>query len=414
MQAAISLSSKNAPQLKNFRWKGVNSSGKRVSGQTLALTEIEVRSTLSDQHIQVKKITKSSVSFLDKISNRVKGKDITLLTRQMATMLLTGVPLIQALKLVSDNHKKAEMKSILMQIVRGVEAGTPLSKTMRTASHHFDGLYTDLVATGEQSGNLPEVFDRLATYREKSEELRSKVVKALIYPSMVVLVALGVSYMMLTMVIPEFETMFKGFGAELPWFTRQVLKLSHWIQAYTLLLAITGAGTYFGVRYMRKVSFDFRLKTSKMALKIPVIGGVLSKASIAKFSRTLSTSFSAGIPLLSSLKTTAKTAGNLHYEVAIDQVHKDTASGMPMYIAMRQTQAFPEMVLQMVMIGEESGNLDDMLNKVAAIYEFEVDNTVDNLGKILEPLIIVFLGVVVGGLVVSMYLPIFNLMSVLG
>jgi type IV pilus assembly protein PilC len=306
------------------------------------------------------------------------------------------------------------MKSILMQVIKGVEAGTPLSKTMRTASHHFDGLYTDLVSTGEQSGNLPEVFDRLATYREKSEQLRSKVIKALIYPTMVVLVALSVSYLMLTMVIPEFETMFKGFGAELPWFTRQVLKLSHWIQAYTLLMAITGAGTYFGFRYMRKASFDFRLKTSRMALKLPVIGGVLSKASIAKFSRTLSTSFSAGIPLLNSLKSTAKTAGNLHYEVAIGQVHKDTAAGMPMYIAMRHTEAFPEMVLQMVMIGEESGNLDDMLNKVAAIYEFEVDNTVDNLGKILEPLIIVFLGVVVGGLVVSMYLPIFNLMSVLG
>ena len=408
MQKAIS------PQLKNFRWKGVNSSGKRVSGQTLAMTELEVRGALSEQHIQVKKIKKGNISVLTRMSHKVKGKDITLLTRQLATMLTTGVPLIQALKLVGDNHKKAEMKSILSQIIKGVEAGTPLSKTMRTASQHFDNLYTDLIASGEQSGNLPEVFERLATYREKSEELKSKVIKALIYPSMVVLVALGVSFMMLTMVIPEFETMFKGFGAELPWFTQQVLKLSHWIQAYSFLMLITGFGACFGVRYLRKVSFDFRLKTSRWALRIPVIGGVFSKASIAKFSRTLSTSFSAGIPILTSLQTTAKTAGNLHYEIAIGQLHKDTASGMPMYIAMRNTQAFPEMVLQMVMIGEESGNLDDMLNKVATIYEFEVDNTVDNLGKILEPLIIVFLGVVVGGLVVSMYLPIFNLMNVMG
>lgn len=401
-------------QLKNFHWKGINNNGKKVSGKVLALSEHEVRDMLRTQHIRVEKLRKTNASVLDKMGNRVKGNDITILTRQLSTMLTTGVPLIQSLKLVSDNHKKAEMKSILSQIVKGIEAGTPLSKAMRTASPFFDGLYTDLVTTGEQSGNLPEIFERLATYREKSEELRSKVVKAMIYPSMVVLVALGVSFMMLTMVIPEFEKMFQGFGAELPWFTQQVLHLSHWLQAYSLLLVLIIGGSIFAFKSMRKNSFAFRLRTSKMALKIPVLGEVLSKAAIAKFSRTLATSFSAGIPILSALKTTAKTAGNIYYEVAVDDVHTDTAAGMPMYVAMRNTEAFPEMVLQMVMIGEESGSLDEMLNKVATVYEFEVDNTVDNLGKILEPLIIVFLGVVVGGLVVSMYLPIFNMMSVLG
>lgn len=285
---------------------------------------------------------------------------------------------------------------------------------MRTASTHFDALYVDLIQTGEQSGNLAEVFERLATYREKSEQLRAKVIKALIYPSMVILVALGVSYLMLTMVIPEFESMFKGFGAELPWFTQQILKLSHGVQAYSAGAFIASLGLVFGIKAARKKSFVVRLKTSQLSLRFPIIGGVLAKAAIAKFSRTLATSFSAGIPILASLKTTAKTAGNVHFETAIQDVHRHTAAGMPMYIAMRNTQAFPEMVLQMVMIGEESGKLDDMLNKVATIYEFEVDNTVDNLGKILEPLIIVFLGIVVGGLVVAMYLPIFNLMSVLG
>ncbi|ELL0573804.1 type II secretion system F family protein [Vibrio fluvialis] len=402
------------PELKNYRWKGVNSTGKKVAGQTLAISEIEVRDKLKEQHIQVKKVKKGSVSVLTRLTNRVKTKDITILTRQLATMLTTGVPIVQALKLVGDNHRKAEMKSILAQITKGVEAGTPISKAMRTASTHFDALYVDLIQTGEQSGNLAEVFERLATYREKSEQLRAKVIKALIYPSMVILVALGVSYLMLTMVIPEFESMFKGFGAELPWFTQQILKLSHGVQAYSAGAFIASLGLVFGIKAARKKSFVVRLKTSQISLRFPIIGGVLAKAAIAKFSRTLATSFSAGIPILASLKTTAKTAGNVHFETAIQDVHRHTAAGMPMYIAMRNTQAFPEMVLQMVMIGEESGKLDDMLNKVATIYEFEVDNTVDNLGKILEPLIIVFLGIVVGGLVVAMYLPIFNLMSVLG
>ncbi|ELJ8547147.1 type II secretion system F family protein [Vibrio cholerae] len=400
--------------LKNYRWKGINSNGKKVSGQMLAISEIEVRDKLKDQHIQIKKLKKGSVSLLARLTHRVKSKDITILTRQLATMLTTGVPIVQALKLVGDNHRKAEMKSILAQITKSVEAGTPLSKAMRTASAHFDTLYVDLVETGEMSGNLPEVFERLATYREKSEQLRAKVIKALIYPSMVVLVALGVSYLMLTMVIPEFESMFKGFGAELPWFTQQVLKLSHWVQAYSLWAFIAIAAAILGLKALRKNSLQIRLKTSRLGLKFPIIGNVLAKASIAKFSRTLATSFAAGIPILASLKTTAKTSGNVHFETAINEVYRDTAAGMPMYIAMRNTEAFPEMVLQMVMIGEESGQLDDMLNKVATIYEFEVDNTVDNLGKILEPLIIVFLGTVVGGLVVAMYLPIFNLMSVLG
>lgn len=403
-----------AQELKNYRWKGINSSGKKVSGQFLAISELEVRDKLKDQHVQIQKIKKSSLSVITRLTHRATNKEITLLTRQLSTMLATGVPIVQALKLVADSHQKAEMKSIITQISKGVAAGTPISKAMRTASSLFDPLYVDLVQTGEQSGNLAEVFERLATYREKTEQLRAKVIKALIYPAMVMLVALGVSYLMLTMIIPEFDLMFQGFGAELPWFTQQVLKLSHLVQAYSLVFVLLCIAIVFGFKLIRKKSFQFRLKTSRLALTIPVVGGILCKASIAKFSRTLATSFAAGIPILDSLKTTAKTAGNLHFETAIQQVYRDTAAGMPMYIAMRNTGAFPELVLQMVMIGEESGKLDDMLNKVATIYEFDVDNTVDNLGKILEPLIIVFLGTVVGGLVVAMYLPIFNLMSVLG
>lgn len=403
-----------APQLKNYRWKGINSSGKKTSGNVLAMTEIEVRERLDAQHIKIKKLKKGSISFITKISHRVKGKDITIFTRQIATMLMTGVPIVQALKLVSENHKKAEMKSILMSVTRAVEAGTPMSKAMRTASTHFDPLYTDLIATGEQSGNLSQVFERLATYREKSEQLRAKVIKALIYPAMVVLVALGVSYLMLTRVIPEFEQMFTGFGADLPAFTQMVLNLSAWTQNWGPFIGLSFVSLLISGKIMSQRSDSFRLLAARSSLRVPILGPVLSKAAIAKFSRTLATSFSAGIPILTALKTTSKTSGNMHYQLAIEEVYRDTAAGMPMYIAMRNCNVFPELVLQMVMIGEESGRLDDMLNKIAAIYEFEVDNTVDNLSKILEPLIIVFLGVVVGGLVTAMYLPIFNLMSVLG
>ncbi|WP_104401328.1 type II secretion system F family protein [Vibrio penaeicida] len=404
------------PRLKlyNFRWKGINSSGKKASGQFLAYTEVEVRDKLRSQQVQIKKVRKSGISLLDKLSHKVKKKDIMVFTRQMATMLGTGVPIVQSLKMVSDNHNKAEMKSILSQVSKAVEAGTPISKALSTSNSLFDSFYTDLIETGEQTGNLSDVFERIATYQEKSEQLRSKVIKAMIYPVMVLLTAIGVSVLMLKFVIPEFETMFSGFGAELPWFTQQVLKLSHIVQndLWKMILGIATLSIAF--KFIRKRSFKFRLRSSRWGLKFPIIGGVFSKAAIAKFSRTLATSFNAGIPILNGLKTSSKTASNLHYQVAIEQVYKDTAAGMPIYIAMRNTEAFPEMVLQMVMIGEETGSLDDMLNKVANVYEFEVDNTVDNLGKLLEPLIIIFLGVVIGGLVVSMYLPVFNLMSVLG
>ena len=367
---------KSSIQLKNYRWKGTNSLGKKVSGQTLALSEIEVRDKLREQMIQVKKIKKGSISFITRLTHRVKVRDITVLTRQLSTMLGTGVPIISAIKLVAESHNKAEMKSILLRICKDISAGTPITRAMRNASSLFDNLYLDLVATGEQSGNLVEVFERLATYREKSEQLRAKVVKAMIYPGMVLCSSIIVSYLMLTKVIPEFETMFAGFGAELPWFTQQVLELSGWVQEYSFMVLIGVVVSTLLFKLLRQRSFSFRLATCRLGLKTPVIGGILAKAAIAKFSRTLSTSFNAGIPILTSLKTTGKTAGNLHFETAINEVYKETAAGVPMYVAMRNTNAFPEIVLQMIMIGEESGQLDDMLNRIATIYEFEIDNTV--------------------------------------
>ncbi|MFV0574395.1 MAG: type II secretion system F family protein [Vibrio sp.] len=395
-----------------FYWQGRDSKGKKIFGKMLAINEEQVRDKLIPQGIKISRIKSRSPSVFTRLRHRITAKEITLFTRQLATMLATGIPVIQSIKLIANNQTKISLQAILSILVTQLESGTPISQAMKTTSHWFDPFYCDLVSTGEQTGNLAGVFERLATYREKREELGAKVIKAMIYPSIVILVAIGVSILMLTIVIPEFETMFKGFGAELPWFTQQVILFSHFVQNSLLNFTFLMVITIVGFKYAYRRSFHIQLKTSTLTLKLPVLGSILSKAAIAKFSRTLATSFSAGIPILSSLQTTAKTSGNLYYQMAIEQVHKEISSGTPLYIGMRNTHAFPEMVLQMIMIGEESGNLDGMLNKIAAIYEFEVDNTVDNLGKIIEPAIIVFLGVVVGGLVVALYMPIFKLVSV--
>lgn len=401
-------------QLKQYRWKGVNQRGKIVSGSTLALTDNEVKIRLSEQAIRVKSLRRKSLSLVTRLTQSVKKKDITLLTRQLSTMLATGVPLLQAFKLITLNHPKAEMRSILSYISKEVESGNPLSQSLGAASPLFDSLYTDLVATGEQSGNLAKVLQRIADYREKSQRLNAKVTKALIYPTMVMTTAFAVTYLMLTMVIPQFEAMFAGFGAELPWLTQQVLALSAWLQTYSGP-SLIGLILFLGViKLCLTKSYRLQLLFSRALLKLPLLGNILTKAAIAKFSRTLATSFNAGIPILEGIRASAKTVGNQHYHQAIKAALLDVTAGMPLYLSLRNCDCFPEMVLQMIMIGEESGRLGEMLHKVADVYEFEIDDTVDNLGKIIEPAIIIFLGIVVGGLIVAMYLPIFNLMSVLG
>ena len=405
---------KSAPQLKNYRWKGTNSVGRPVSGYILAISESEVRDKLKQQKVKIAKLIPKKLSVTRRIMERANPKDITILTRQLATMLSTGISVIQSLKLVSDNHTKAEMKSILTHVTKDIESGMPLSTAMKSASPLFDSLYIDLIATGETAGNLPQVFQRIAQYREKSERLKSKVIKAMIYPSMVVLVAILVCYIMLAFVIPEFESMFSSFGADLPVFTQKVLDFSHFVRSYGFEVAIAILLTVITIKFLRKRSHRIELFFSRFSLRIPIVGKILSKAAIAKFSRTLATSFGAGIPILSCIKTSAKTANQTHYQNALDNVYRDTAAGMPLYLAMRHADTFPEMTLQMVMIGEESGKLDDMLNKIATIYEIEIDDSVDNLGKVIEPLIIVFLSVIVGSLVFAIYLPIFNLMNVIG
>ncbi|WIH23611.1 type II secretion system F family protein [Photobacterium damselae] len=403
-----------ANKIRYYRWRGVNQGGKKITGVTLGFQEQEVRSQLTEQMIQVKKIKRTNPSTLDKIRNQMKSSDVTAITRQLATMIESGVPIVQALKLMACSHHKAEVRAVLTQVNTQVEAGASLSKALKSSSPLFDNFYCDLVATGEETGYLGQVFVRLATYREKSEAMRKKVIKAMIYPSMVMLTAISVTILMLVFVIPQFAAIFGSFGAELPWFTRQVLKASDFLINYGGYLAVGLLLALVLYRYSYKRSYSFRLRMARLSLRLPIIGNVVLKATIARFARTLATTFSAGIPLLTGLQSAGKTAGNLHIEEAIMEAHTSAAAGMPLYLSLRQCNVFPELMLQMTMIGEESGSLDDMLNKMASLYENDVDNIVDNLGQILEPLIIIVLGVLIGGLLVAMYMPIFTLMSVIG
>ncbi|PSW18514.1 type II secretion system F family protein [Photobacterium sanctipauli] len=403
-----------ASKIRYYHWRGVNQAGKKLSGVILGFQEQEVRAKLTEQMIQVKKIKHRKPSTLSKLKNQLKPTDITALTRQLCTMIASGVPVVQALKLMADSHHKAEGRAILSQVTIQVEAGASLSRAMRNSSPMFDNFYCDLVSTGEQTGHLAEVFDRIATYREKNEAMRKKVIKAMIYPAMVTITAIGVTIMMLVFVIPQFSNIFSSFGAELPWFTRQVIILSDWVLNHGAYLSAAIVLALFCLTYSYKKSARAKFGIHRLNLKLPIVGSVILKATIARFARTLATTFSAGIPLLDGLHAAGKTAGNQYIETAMMEAHANTAAGMPLHIALRQSDVFPELMLQMTMIGEESGSLDEMLNKMAALYENDVDNTVDNLGKILEPLIILFLGGLIGGLLIAMYMPIFKLMSVIG
>jgi type IV pilus assembly protein PilC len=397
-----------------YRWKAIDHHAKRISGAIFAYSQLEVEQQLSAKNLRIKKITKTRLSTYARIAHQINRKEIIVFTRQLATMLATNIPLLQALLLISNHHKKAEMKSTIFRMRKSIEAGLSMSEALTGFSAHFDKFYIDLVATGEQSGNLDQAFERLANYLEKRELVREKVQKALIYPSMVLIVALSVSFVMLTLVIPEFDAMFSSFGADLPWFTQKVVELSQWLRNDFFTISLCFTLTSLTVTYCYRNSNKFELTVSTLSIRMPIIGNVLAGATIAKLCRTLAISFKAGIPILEALASAARTSNQLHFKKALEQVYSQTASGLSIYQAMRNTHAFPELMLQMILIGEETGKLDEMLEKIALHYESAVDNTVDNLGKILEPLILIFLGTVVGGLVVSMYLPLFNMMSITG
>lgn len=400
-------------ELDSYSYKGVNRRGKKIDGEIRGTSIAEVKALLRQQGVTPSKVKRKPKSLFGD-GKKIKPVDIAIVTRQIATMLGAGVPLVQSIDLIANGAENKSLRQLMQKISVKIQAGLPLSDVLREYPKYFDELYCDLVKSGEQSGALDRIFDRIAIYKEKSEALKSKIKKALFYPTAVLVIASIVTSVLLIFVVPQFAEIFAGFGAELPAFTQLVLNLSETLQEYWWLVLLLVIATIMATKQLYGKSLKFRTAADTLLLKLPVLGPILNKSAVARFARTLSTTFAAGVPLIEALESAAGASGNEVYRNAILEVRQEVSSGNQMYHAMQSTQVFPEMVIQMVSIGEESGALDDMLSKVAGIYEQEVDDAVEGLTSLLEPVIMAVLGVVIGGLIVAMYLPIFSLGSVVG
>ncbi|WP_254230358.1 type II secretion system F family protein [Vibrio coralliilyticus] len=401
-------------KLRLYKWQGINTSGVRVRGKMLAICEAQVIDQLNERNVQVRLINHRSPSGYQRMNHRIKASDITRFTRQWSTMLMSGLNITTSLKLIAKNTHCAEMTSVLWLIQQQLQSGQSVSQSLKQSSRYFDCLYLDIVRVGEQTGRLSESLERIASYREKSEQLKAKVLRAAIYPSIVVMTALIVAFLMLTQVIPEFESMFGGYGAQLPWFTQQVLALSQTTQHHSIHLTIGILLAALSITLGYRCSSRFRFWLDEIKTHLPIVGNVLVKASLARFSHTLAISLNSGLPIISSLNIAARTTDNRHYQRLIEQVTQQVSTGVALNAAMRRSGNIPELLLQMIMIGEESGQLDKMLNQIANQYEAEVESVIKNLGKAIEPMLILLLGGLVGSLVIAMYLPIFNLMNIMG
>ncbi len=393
-----------------FTYKGTDRRGKKVSGKLTAPSEAAVRQELRRQGVVPVRINKQIQLFAAR--GKVTATDIAVFSRMMATMMAAGVPLVQSFEIMGAGHENPAMQNLILAIKTDVEGGTALADALAKHPLHFDDLFVNLVTAGEQAGALETLLDKIATYKEKTEAIKKKIKKALFYPAAVLIVAVIVTAILLIFVIPEFENLFQGFGADLPAFTRMVIDLSNFVQAKGWLIAIVMGAAIGGFIYIKKRSRAVRHVLDRMMLKLPVIGAILNKAAIARFARTLSTMFSAGVPLVEALQSVAGATGNIVYEEAVLTMRDEVSTGQRLARAMEDTDMFPNMVVQMIAIGEESGALDQMSSKVADFYEDEVDAAVDSMSSLLEPLIMAILGVLVGGLVVAMYLPIFKMGAV--
>lgn len=406
---AIGQSQKKDVKLNTYIWEGVDRNNKTVRGELKAPSETVVTSSLRRQGVRVVKVKKQSF----RGGGRVTERDVTMFTRQMATMMRAGVPLLQSFDIVARGHGNPRFSRILMELKGQLEAGASLSQAFRKYPLLFDALYCNLVGAGEASGTLDAVLERLATYKEKMIAIKSKIKAAMFYPMSVMLVAIAVVFVIMIWVIPSFKQVFANFGAELPGLTLLVMAISDYFVAYWWLIAAITGGLIYALWFLARTSKPFRFALDRLVLRLPVVGKILREATIARWTRTLSTMFAAGVPLVESLDAVAGASGNQVYVEATKKIQSDVATGIALAVAMQNTNVFPNMVLQMTQIGEESGSLDAMLGKVADFYEREVDDAVAALSSLLEPIIIVFLGVVIGGLVVAMYLPIFKLGSVI-
>jgi len=393
----------------SFAWEGRDKRGARIKGKSLAPDEAALRAELRRQGIAPSRIRKQRDS---RRGGKVDAGDIAVFSRQLATMLAAGIPLVQAFEIVGGGHEKASMQKLILDVKGDVEGGTSLHEALAKHPLYFDDLFVNLVEAGEQAGALETLLDKVATYKEKTEALKKKVKKALFYPAAVLVVAVIVTVVLLIFVIPQFEALYKGFGADLPAFTQMVINLSRFVQRDGLYIAMVLGAVAWSFFYFKKRSRAMRHFLDRLVLKLPVIGPILNKSAIARYARTLSTMFAAGVPLVEALESVAGATGNIVYETAVLKMRDEVSTGQRLQRAMEQTGLFPNMVNQMIAVGEESGSLDEMSGKVATFYEAEVDNAVDAMSSLMEPLIMVVLGVLVGGLVIAMYLPIFKLGSV--
>ncbi|MET0310800.1 MAG: type II secretion system F family protein, partial [Burkholderiaceae bacterium] len=392
----------------SFLWEGKDKRGKLVKGKTLAKDENALRGMLRQQGVAPSRIKKQS----GRTGGKVKPADIAVFARQLATMMAAGIPLVQSFDIVGAGHENPAMQKLILDIKADVEGGMALHEALAKRPLYFDDLFVNLVEAGEQAGALETLLDKIATYKEKTEALKAKVKKALFYPAAVLAVAIIVTIILLIFVIPQFEDLFKGFGADLPAFTQMVVNMSKFVQTKGIFLAMIVAGLFFTFFYFQKRSRKFREFLDKITLKMPVIGPIMHKSAVARFARTLSTMFAAGVPLVEAMESVAGATGNIVYENATLAIRDEVATGTRLQRAMENTDLFPNMVIQMIAVGEESGALDEMSGKVATFFEAEVDNAVDSMSSLLEPLIMAILGVLVGGLVIAMYLPIFKLGAV--
>jgi type IV pilus assembly protein PilC len=393
-----------------FVWEGTDKKGKRIKGKMLAVSEAAVKADLRRQGVLAKKVRKEVQLF--KSGKKVTTEDIALFARQLATMLQAGIPMVQCFDIIGNGHDKPSVQKLVLAIKSDIESGTSLHEALGKHPLYFDDLFVNLVEAGEQAGALETLLDKIATYKEKTEALKKKIKKALFYPSAVMAVAVIVTTILLIFVIPQFESLFKGFGADLPAFTQMVIDLSKFVQESGWIIALMVGAAGFTFFYFKKRSRPMRRFLDRMLLKAPVIGPIMVKAAIARYARTLSTMFAAGVPLVEALNSVAGATGNIVYEEAVLKIRDDVATGQRLQRSMEQTGLFPNMVIQMIAVGEESGSLDSMAAKVADFYEADVDAAVDAMSSLIEPLIMSILGVLVGGLVIAMYLPIFKLGAV--
>ena len=399
-----------------FAWEGTDRSGKKTKGEITSSNANIAKTELRKQGISPTRVSKKSggLSALFNVGQKISPADTALFTRQLATMMKAGVPLVQSFEIVADGIDNPAMKELIIRIRDDVSAGNSFAHAIQANPEHFNDLYCNLIDAGEQSGALETMLERLATYMEKSEALKAKIKSALSYPISVLVVAGVVSAILLIKVVPQFEETFAGFGAELPEFTQLVVNMSRWMQEWWLAVAAAIAIVLFIRKETLKRSKAAREAQERFMLKMPIIGNILDKSCVARFTRTLSTTFAAGVPLVDALESVSGAAGNVVYYNAIKKVKDDVSSGIQLNYSMKQTEVFPNMVIQMVSIGEESGALDGMLDKAATYYEDMVDNAVDGLTSLMEPIIMSFLGVVIGGLIIAMYLPIFSMGDAIG